>query len=147
MTITYLIIAAAVLFIVVVAMQSYTFSVSRSTSVAASSEIVFEQVNDWHKWQAWSPWAKLDQNAKILYEGPVAGTGAAFAWSGNMQVGQGRMTVTESRANEAVRFKLDFAKPMKSTNIAEFAFTPDWDQKDVTWTMYGKKNFVGRAMG
>ncbi len=147
MTIAYLIIAAAVLFIVVVAMQPSNFSVSRSTTVAAPAEIVFEQVNDLHKWQEWSPWAKLDPNAKIVYEGPVAGTGAAFAWSGNMQVGQGRMTITESRANEAVRFKLDFAKPMKGTNIAGFAFKPDGDQTVVTWTMHGKKNFVAKAMG
>src|SRR5260370_39998286 len=110
MTITYLIIAAAVLFIVVVAMQPSNFSVSRSTTVAAPSEIVFEQVNDLHKWQARTPWAKLDPKAKIVYEGPVAGTGAAFAWSGNMQVCQGDTRVTERRAKEAVRAKLGCAR-------------------------------------
>ena len=59
MIITYIIIAAAVLFLVAVAMQPSDFSVSRSTTVAAPSEIVFAQVNDLHKWQAWSPWANI----------------------------------------------------------------------------------------
>lgn len=147
MIITYIIVALATLFLVVVAMQPSDFSVSRSTTVSAPSEIVFEQVNDLHKWQAWSPWAKIDPKAAIVYEGPLAGVGAAFAWSGNMQVGQGRMTITESRTNEEIRFKLDFAKPMKGTNIAVFAFKPDGDQTVVSWTMYGKKNFIAKAMG
>jgi len=28
------------------------------------------QVNDFHQWDAWSPWAKLDPDAKITFEGP-----------------------------------------------------------------------------
>jgi len=147
MIIAYVVIAAVALFFVVVALQPSSFSVSRSTRIAAPSEIVFEQVNDLHKWQVWSPWAEIDPNAKIVYDGPVAGVGAAFAWSGNMQVGEGRMAIVESRANEVVRFKIDFAKPMKGTNIAGFTFKSDGDQTVVNWTMHGKKNFMARAIG
>jgi len=28
----------------------------------------FDQVNDFYKWEAWSPWAKLDPDAKITFE-------------------------------------------------------------------------------
>jgi len=147
MTIIYILVAVVVLFVVVAAMQSSDFTVSRSTSIAAPPEVIFVQVNDLHKWQAWSPWAKLDPNAKIVYEGPVAGVGAAYAWSGNMKVGEGRMVITESRTNEVVRFKLDFVKPMKATNVTEFTFKPDGNQTVVGWTMSGKKNFIAKAMG
>jgi hypothetical protein len=134
-------------FIIVVAMRPSDFRVTRSTTIDAPREGIFEQVNDLHNWEAWSPWAKLDPNAKTTYEGPGAGVGAAFAWSGNSRIGKGRMTITESRPKELVRFKLDFVKPFKGTNTAEFTFRPEGRQTVVQWTMSGKSNFIAKAIG
>ena len=58
---------------------------------------MFAQVNDFRNWEAWSPWAKLDPAPKNSFEGAPAGKGAIFKWSGNNEVGEGSMTVTESR--------------------------------------------------
>jgi polyketide cyclase/dehydrase/lipid transport protein len=135
------------LFIILVAMRPSDFRVTRSITVAAPAERAFEQVNELRNWEAWSPWAKLDPNAKNTYEGPVAGVGAAFAWSGNCKVGEGRLTITESRPHELVRFKLEFVKPFKGTNSAEFTFRPEGGETVVQWTMSGKKNFVSKAIG
>jgi hypothetical protein len=57
------------------------------------------------------------------------------------------MTITESRPNELVQFKLDFLKPFKATNTAEFTFKPEGNQTTVTWSMYGKNSFIGKAVG
>jgi len=135
-----------VVFVIVVALQPATFMVTRSITMAAPPAIVFEQVNDLRKWDAWSPWARLDPNAKNTFEGPPAGTGAVCAWSGNNQVGMGRMTITESRTNELVRFRLEFVKPMAGTSDAEFTFKTQGGQTAVTWTMTGKNNFIAKAM-
>ena len=132
-------------FAVVVAMRSSDFRVERSAVVSAPAPVVFAQVNDLHNWDAWSPFAKLDPAAKQTFEGPRAGTGAAFAWAGNKQVGEGRMTITESRPNKLVRFRLDFLKPFAVTNTAEFTFTPRGDQTEVTWSMSGRQNFMAKA--
>lgn len=81
--------AAGLLFtvlIVVVAVQPDEMKVTRSAKMAAPPARVFAEVNDYHKWEAWSPWAKLDPNAKTTFEGPDAGTGAKFSWSGNSKV-------------------------------------------------------------
>ena len=51
--------ALIVLFIAVVAMQPADFKIVRSATVSAPAAIVFAQVNDFHKWDAWSPW-RLD---------------------------------------------------------------------------------------
>jgi carbon monoxide dehydrogenase subunit G len=147
MTLIYILVVVVTAFVVIVSVQPSEFSVSRSISIDAPPETVFAQVNDLHKWQEWSPWAKLDPSAKIDYEGPMAGVGAAFAWTGNCQVGQGRMAITENRPNEQILFKIEFAKPMKATNTAEFIFRPDGQQTVVKWTMFGKKNFICKAMG
>jgi hypothetical protein len=104
-------------------------------------------VNELHKWDAWSPWAKLDPNAKNTFEGPPAGTGAVMCWAGNKNVGEGSMTITESCANELVQFRLEFLKPFKGTNTAEFIFKPQGDQTHVTWSMYGENNFLSKVIG
>ncbi|MBS0211529.1 MAG: SRPBCC family protein [Planctomycetes bacterium] len=134
-------------FIGVAAMQPATMSVERSTMVAAPPAVVFNEVNDFHQWEAWSPWAKLDPAAKNSFDGPSSGVGAGFGWSGDSNVGEGHMAITESKPGEMVRIKLDFKRPMEGTNDVVFKFEPADNQTKVTWSMKGEKNLVGKAMG
>lgn len=131
---------------VIVALQPSEFRIERSATIAAPPPAVFAQVNDFHNWEAWSPWAKLDPAAKNSFEGAPAGQGAVFAWAGNSKVGEGRMTITDSRPSELVRIKLEFLKPFAATNTAEFTFKPAGDRTTVTWSMFGHNNFVSRAV-
>jgi hypothetical protein len=145
-----IIIAAAVLvvlFVVIVAMRPADFRITRTGRVFGPPGTVFEQVNDFHKWEAWSPWAKLDPNAKNTFAGPSAGPGASMEWAGNNKVGAGRMTILESRPGAMIRIKLEFFKPFKATNLAEFTFKPEGEQTSVTWSMSGKNNFMVKAVG
>lgn len=135
-----------VAFIVFVALRPPDFTVTRSAKIAAPPPAVFAQVNDLRCWKAWSPWEGLDPALKRTYEGPAQGTGAIYRWAGNAKVGQGSMTITESRPDEIVRFKIEFLKPFKATNTTEFTFKPVGEQTQVTWTMSGRCNFVTKAM-
>jgi hypothetical protein len=135
-----------VVFLIVVAMQPSEFRVTRSTTISAPPGAVFPFVNELKRWEAWNPWGKLDPAMKLSYEGPAAGKGAAYAWLGNHEVGEGRMTITESRPHELVQFKMEFYKPMAGTSDAEFAFKPEGNQTAVTWSMTGRNNFVAKAM-
>lgn len=145
-TLLLLLLAAVAAFAGYVAMQPADFRIVRTGKIAAPQAQVFEHVNDFHKWQDWSPWAKLDPNAKTTFEGPPSGVGSAFSWSGNNGVGEGKMTITESRPNDLVKMRLDFTKPMQATNITEFTFKPDGAGTEVTWAMSGTNNFLARAM-
>ena len=136
-----------IVLVIVVAFQPAEFRVSRSTVIAAPAPSVFAQVNDFHKWDGWSPWAKLDPNMKTTHAGAPAGTGAIYSWAGNSDVGEGRMTLTESRPSELVRIKLEFKKPFAATNTTEFVFKPDADKTMVTWAMFGTNNFMAKAFG
>ncbi len=138
--------AIVVVFVGTVAMQPSEFRVARTTSISAAASAVFAQVNDFHNWEAWNPWAKLDPAMKKTYEGAPAGTGAIYTWAGNAQVGEGRMTLTESRPSDLIRIKLEFVKPFTSTSRAEFAFKPEGDQTVVTWSMVGECNFIAKAI-
>ena len=134
------------LLIVVVTTRPDEFCFSRSAAIAAPPAAVFEHVNDFHKWDAWSPWAKLDPNSKATFEGAPSGQGAIFKWSGNSEVGVGQQTIVESRAPELVRIKLDFVQPFTASNDVEFTFKPEGSGTRVTWTMSGKNNFISKAM-
>jgi hypothetical protein len=133
------------IFLIIVVLQPAQYRVVRTATIPAAPSVVFDQVNDLHKWDAWSPWAKLDPAVKNTFEGPQAGTGAIFAWARNSQVGEGKMTITDSRANESVRLKLEFIKPFASVATTEFTFKPEGNQTSVTWSMAGDKNFISKA--
>src|SRR5919197_6759470 len=135
-----------IVLIVIVALQPSEFRVARSANVSALPSAVFAQVNDFHKWQAWNPWGKDDPAMKQTYDGAPAGTGATYSWSGNKEVGEGRMTITESRPNDLIRIKLEFFKPFAATNTAEFTFKPEGNQTVVTWSMFGQNNFMAKAV-
>ncbi len=132
-------VAVVAAFAAFVALQPSEYRIARSATIAAPASDVFAQVNDFHKWDGWSPWAKLDPNAKTAFEGPSAGEGAVFAWAGNREIGEGRMTLTQSRPAELIRIKLDFVQPMAGTSTAG-------DRTAVTWAMFGQNNFVARAI-
>jgi uncharacterized protein YndB with AHSA1/START domain len=132
--------------LVVVATRPAEFRVTRTGTIAAPPATVFAQVNDFHKWEAWNPWGKLDPAMKESYEGAPAGVGAVYTWTGNSQVGEGRMTITESRPNELIRIKMEFLKPFAATSTAEFTFRPEGNRTAVTWTMEGTNNFMAKAM-
>jgi hypothetical protein len=134
-----------VVFVVIVALQPAEFRVVRSATISAPAQVVFAQVNDFHNWNAWSPWAKLDPAMKQTYEGAPAGIGAVYTWAGNKEVGEGRMTIIESRPSDLIRIKLEFFKPFAGTSITEFTFKPEGNQTAVTWSMSGKNNFMAKA--
>ncbi|HLX94638.1 MAG TPA: SRPBCC family protein [Verrucomicrobiae bacterium] len=135
------------LLLTIVAMRPSDFRVTRSIVIAAPVEVAFAQVNHLRQWEAWNPWGKLDPHMRLTYAGPPAGAGASYAWAGNGKVGEGRNTIIESKPAELVRFRLEFFKPMKAVNAAEFTFTNEGAETTVTWTMTGKNNFVGKLFG
>jgi hypothetical protein len=134
------------LLVIFIATRPAEFSVSRSATMATTPAAVFAQLNDFHKWEAWSPWAKMDPNAKSTFEGPTSGEGAKFAWDGNSDVGAGNMTITEAVPNDRVRIRLEFVRPFAGVNDTLFTIKPVGDKTNVTWTMSGRNNFITKAI-
>ncbi len=139
-------VATVVLFAAFVALQPAEFRVARSIAISAPRPAVFAQVNDFRKWEAWNPWGKIDPAMTKTYGGAPVGVGAVYTWSGNNEVGEGSMTIIESRPGELIRIKLEFLKPFAATNTSEFTFKPEGDQTAVTWSMEGNNNFVAKAL-
>ncbi|MDZ7901387.1 MAG: hypothetical protein U5L01_02070 [Rheinheimera sp.] len=55
-----------VIFVVVVALQPSEFRIERSVLISAPAAEIFPHTNDLRKMQEWSPWKKLDPDAKYV---------------------------------------------------------------------------------
>lgn len=135
-----------VVVLLIAASKPSEFRIERKTVINAPSAAVFPNIEDFHRWSAWSPWEHLDPNLKRSYSGPTTGPGASYAWSGNSDVGEGRMTVLESRPNEALKVKLEFLKPFEATNTTTYTLTPSGGGTEVVWAMEGPNSFAGKVM-
>lgn len=135
--------AVIVVLVLVIATRPSTFHVERSIVVAAPPESVFVHVNDFHAWSAWNPYEKMETKLEKTFEGPTAGPGAKYAWSGE-NTGKGKMTILRSDPSR-IDIELLFIEPMSATNAATFTFEPIAEGTKVTWAMDGESNFIGKA--
>ncbi len=73
-----------------------SFSVTRSLKIEAPASAIYPHINDVHKMMAWEPWSKADPKIKMTFEGPSAGIGSSYSWSGNSDVGSGKLEIVEN---------------------------------------------------
>lgn len=125
-----------------------TYTVERSATVRAPAGRVFEQIVDFHRWPAWSPWEDIDPAMSRDYSGAESGVGAAYSWSGNRKAGAGRMEIVRAVDGERVDIDLRFVKPFKARNDTSFVLSPQADGSTlVRWTMTGRKTAATKVMG
>lgn len=114
-----------------------TFSIFRSTEIAAPAATIHDLVSDYHRWVDWSPWEGIDPNLQRTYTGPDAGVGAKYAWVGNKKVGSGTMETTGDTPTR-IDIRLEFTAPWKAVNPTSFEFAEAAGKTIVTWTMTGQ---------
>lgn len=127
------------LFLVVAATRPAAYRVQRSLEVTAPPERVFAVLNDLRQFSNafvlfGAPLEKRDPQVQKTFEGQ------SFAWSGK-EAGKGRLTITESVPGQKVVYALEFLEPMASKATVTIALTGT----QLTWTMDGTHNFVGKA--
>lgn len=130
-----------------VATRPDSFRVERSITIQSTPEKIFALINNFHQWEAWSPWEKIDPQISRTYSGAPQGTGAIYGWSGNKNIGQGRMEIVESIPSSKITIKLDFVTPFEAHNTVEFVLTPQGNTTHVTQAMYGPSPFIAKFMG
>lgn len=123
-----------------------TFRVQRAAGIKAPPEKVFALINDFKRWDAWSPWEKKDPAMKRTFGAATSGKGAVYAWEGNKDVGQGRMEIAESVPPSMIRIKLDFAEPFEAHNLVEFTLEARGDATNVTWSMQGDTPYFAKVI-
>lgn len=104
--------------------------VERALVIPASSEIVFNQINDLRHWKEWSPWHQTDPDMKIMYRDFLSGEGASYIWHSE-KVGSGELTITESKPNQYIETEIDFMEEGTATGYYRFETVKEGTQ--VTW--------------
>jgi uncharacterized protein YndB with AHSA1/START domain len=128
-----------------VGLQPSSFAIERSALVEAPPERIYAQIADLRAMDAWSPWARMDPQMKIVYSGPASGVGARSSWRGP-QMGEGRLTVTAVRPPHEVELELEMLSPMPARNRVRFTLVPAAGATRVTWRMEGHAGFLAKAM-
>ena len=137
-----------VLLLAFAAIRPDTFRVERSATIKAPPEKVFSYLNDFQKFGEWSPWEKLDPAMQRTFSGPATGVGSVYGWSGNDDVGVGRMEIKSQEPNARVTIQLDFLKPFEAHNTTDYLLQAGTDGKTtVTWAMHGPMPYISKLMG
>ncbi len=123
------------------------FRIERSTVIQATPEKIFPLISNFRQWESWSPWEKIDPQIHRTYSGEPQGQGAIYEWSGNKNIGKGRMEIVEAVPSSRIIIKLDFITPFEAHNTVEFLLKPQGNSTRVTQVMYGPSPFISRVMG
>ncbi len=146
-TVLLLALGAVALWLVVAATRPDHFQVTRNAVIKAPAPKVFALIDNLKSFNNWNPFEKKDPSVKGHYSGAASGVGAAYAWQGR-KVGAGRMEITASEAPHKLTMRLDFDKPFKAQNTAEFTLLPQGDALTVvSWTLRGPSPYLAKLMG
>jgi hypothetical protein len=122
-----------------------TFHVERAIRIMATPDAIFPLINDFHRWDTWTPYNK-DPAMQKTYSGSAAGVGARYAWEGNKNVGQGEISIRATQPPRKLVFDLHMIKPFEGRNVASFSLDPDGDATRVTWSLDDKHNLMLKTM-
>jgi uncharacterized protein YndB with AHSA1/START domain len=123
-----------------------SFTMERAITIKAPPEKIMPLLSDFKNWPTWSPWENLDPKMQRTFSGATSGKGAVYNWVGDSKVGEGRMEITDMMSPSKLVIKLDFVKPMASSNVTEFLLTPEGEQTKVTWKMAGPVDYPTKVM-
>ena len=105
-------------------------SIKRSVEVYAPADKVYNVLDNFNTWTAWSPWLIMDPEAKVN----VREDAKYYEWEGE-RVGSGQMSIINEKENESIDYDLLFLKPWKSKAKVSFHTKTKGDSTEVTWTM------------
>lgn len=112
--------------------------VSRSIEIEKDVEVVFDQVNTLKNWENWSAWSVSDSNTVYQYSKKESGKDAWQTWS-SQTIGEGKLTIVESKNNQLIETSLDFYDQGKGAGKWEFSQRKGITT--VTWTYHANMGY------
>lgn len=104
--------------------------VERSITIDRAPAEVFAELDSFEHFNAWSPWAAHDPDARYTFEGPTSGVGARMRWVGNQAVGSGSQEILESDPNRRIVVALDFGGHQAT---GTYLLEPQGEATTLTW--------------
>lgn len=131
----------AIIIVIIIAAVFITIQVlpdeahlTRSVTMDASPQEVFNELITFKNFNSWSPWAEKDTTATYLFEGPAIGIGAKMSWiSEDPQVGSGAMEIIDIKENELVKVAMKFGG-FDSSPTASYIIEQQEEGTKLSWT-------------
>ena len=138
------IIALVLVYLIIAIFAPSSYSVTRELTVNSSKEAVWNQINTFEKWQAWSPWKEKDSTLETTYEGTPGEVGSKSSWVGDPEIsGTGNMTIRESVPNDRIVYDLEFPE-WESKSVGSIKLEDVEDGTKVIWNDAGDFPFLSR---
>ena len=135
-----------ILFLLIGLALPSTVEVSKSTTIQAPASYAYEEVNNLENWSKWSYWNSSDTTMIINYGDVRSGEGASYTWS-SPEMGDGKMTITESIEDSIVRTDFDFMEMGTAKGWYTFSHEDDGTIVTMSFTTEFGMNPVARWMG
>ena len=114
------------------------YAISKSITIAASSDKIHEYVGDLNKWQEWTPWKGKDPDIEIILGDKTTGIGATQSWKDKH--GGGSLVFTAWSPDKGIEYDL-FFQGGKYKSKSVIAYTSSTNKKTkVKWTLRGDTN-------
>ena len=148
LTIILLIILAIV---IGVAILLYTapssFRVERKILIQAKPDKIFPYLHSLRETTKWSPYENLDPNMERKFSGPDIGVGAKYEWTSKTnRAGAGIQEIIATEANQLVRIRIEFLRPMPGVNQIEYRLTEKNGGTEASWSMTGPMNAMSKIV-
>lgn len=137
------ILAVIVIFLIVAALQSNDYVISREVTVHQPREKVFDYLRHIRHMEQYNKWVMTDPNQKTDFRGTDGKTGFVYAWdSNNKQAGKGEQEIKQLVLNEKIALEIRFEKPFQGVSEAMLMTSEEGPGKTrVTYVFKGAKNF------
>ncbi|MEO9532242.1 MAG: SRPBCC family protein [Crocinitomicaceae bacterium] len=136
----------AAIYLIVAIFAPSSYRVERSRDIAASPEVIFEQISIFENWDAWSPWGEKDSTMTSVRTGEPGTVGSKTEWTGDPELsGTGSMTMTELVEFVKITYDLHF-DDMDMTSQGGIDLKAGEESTTVTWYDGADIPFLFRPM-
>lgn len=123
-------------------MRPAEYHISKSITINAPKDEVFDIINDVGNWQSWFPWKKVQQKV----EEALNGDNKKVEWGGeDNSFLEGEINL-QSPDNNSVHLNLNFVKPVKAVVESKIILEANGEDTIVTWKIDSEKDFAGKVL-
>ena len=109
------------------------YHVERSTNINTDANTVRPIIENFGRWNDWSPWTIVEPECKVTIDGSPGEVGHVMEWDGKI-IGSGKLTLEEKTDTE-LRYNLEFIKPFRSQAKTAFIIKSEGNKTTLTWTL------------
>ncbi|MDH4263337.1 MAG: SRPBCC family protein [Spirochaetia bacterium] len=126
------VVAVVAIFLIGAAFLPVSTTISKTIFIASSPESVYKLTADFHKWNSWSHWSKIDPDQKIKITGPDMKVGSEMSWEGK-KTGDGKLIITATQEGKSLTLVMITKSPREGSAINQMTFKKVNDGTEFNW--------------